>query len=139
MGADPSAIAMAALTAIAGAMHAETRVRVGEGWSEKPIIWTALLGLPSTMKSPIIDKSTKPLSLINHERDNRWRANQAQIPNNKAIPAPKPARCVINDATAEKVEELLSRDPSGSLMGHDELAGWLGGFERYSTGDSRRC
>ena len=143
MGADPSAIAMAALTALAGAMHAETRVRVGEGWWEKPIIWTALLGLPSTMKSPIIDKSTKPLSLINHERDNRWRTEYAkwkQIPNNKTIPSPpKPARSVINDATAEKVAELLSRDPSGSLLVQDELAGWLGGFERYNAGQSQRA
>jgi hypothetical protein len=143
MGADTSAIAMAALTAIAGAMHAEAQVRAGEGWWEKPIIWTALLGLPSTMKSPIIDKSTKPLSRINHERDTRWRTEQAkwaQIPNNKTIPSPpKPARCVINDATAEKVAEVLSRDPSGSLMVHDELAGWLGGFERYNTGQSARA
>jgi Protein of unknown function (DUF3987) len=149
MGADTSAIAMAALTAMAGAMHAEAQVRAGEGWWEKPIIWTALLGLPSTMKSPIIDKSTKPLSRINHERDTRWRTEQAKwaktpnnkkIPNNKTIPSPpKPARCVINDATAEKVAEVLSRDPSGSLMVHDELAGWLGGFERYNTGQSPRA
>ena len=52
MGADPSAIAMAALTAVAGAMHAETCIRAGEGWWERPILWTALVGQPSTMKSP---------------------------------------------------------------------------------------
>ena len=73
MGADPSAIAMAALTAVAGAMHAETVMRVGEGWWERPILWTALVGQPSTMKSPIIDKTRKPLSGVDHERDKRWR------------------------------------------------------------------
>ena len=57
MGADPSAIAMAVLTTVAGAMHAETVIRAGEGWWERPILWTALVGQPSTMKSPIIDKS----------------------------------------------------------------------------------
>jgi len=36
MGADPAAIAMAALTAVAGAMHAETQVRAGDGWWEPP-------------------------------------------------------------------------------------------------------
>src|ERR1019366_10757419 len=61
MGADPSAIAMAALTAVAGAMHAETRLLLGEGWSEKPIFWNVLVGQPSAMKSPVIDKVTKPL------------------------------------------------------------------------------
>jgi Protein of unknown function (DUF3987) len=143
MGADPSAIAMAALTAVAGAMHAETQVRAGDGWWERPILWTSLVGPPSSMKSPVIDRATKPLSRIDHERDKRWRqehADWAKIPNNKVNPSPpKPARCVINDATPEKVAEVLSRDPSGSLMVHDELAGWLGGFERYNTGQSPRA
>jgi hypothetical protein len=77
MGADPSAIAMAALTAVAGAIHAETRMRAGEGWWEKPILWTALVGQPSTKKSPIIEKVKKPLSAIDNERDKRWRQEYA--------------------------------------------------------------
>jgi len=32
---------------------------------------------------------------------------------------------------------MLSRDPSGSLNVHDELAGWFDSFERYSSGSSR--
>jgi hypothetical protein len=56
MGADPSAIAMAVLTTVAGAMHAETRVRAGEGWWERPLLWTVLVGRPSAMKSPIMKK-----------------------------------------------------------------------------------
>jgi hypothetical protein len=77
MGADPSAIAMAALTTVAGAMHAETVMRAGEGWWERPILWTALVGQPSTMKSPIIDKARKPLSGIDNERNKRWRQEYA--------------------------------------------------------------
>jgi hypothetical protein len=57
----------------------------------------------------------------------------------KVPPPGKPARCIINDATPEKVAEVLSRDPSGSLMVHDELAGWLDGFERYNSGQSPRA
>ena len=54
-------------------------------------------------------------------------------------PPPKPGRCIINDATPEKVAEILARDPSGALMVHDELAGWLDGFERYNSGQSARA
>jgi len=54
-------------------------------------------------------------------------------------PPAKPARCIVNDATPEKVAEILSRDPSGSLMVHDELAGWLDSFERYNSGQSPRA
>lgn len=143
MGADPAAIAMAALTAVAAAMHAETQVRVGDSWWEKPIVWTCLLGQPSSMKSPIIDKATKPLSRIDHGRGKVWDQQCAawkKTPNRKEIPIPaRPARCVINDATSEKVAEILSRDPSGSFIVHDELAGWLGSFERYNSGSSARA
>jgi hypothetical protein len=78
MGADPSAIAMAALTTLAGAMHAEARVLVGEGWWERSIIWAALVGQPSTMKSPIIAKATKPLIRIDQDRDKSWRQEYAK-------------------------------------------------------------
>ena len=77
MGADPSAIAMALLTIVAGAIHGETRVQAGEGWWERPIIWTALIGLPSTMKSPIINKAKSPLAAIDQERNKRWKQEYA--------------------------------------------------------------
>src|SRR5262249_4617825 len=47
MGADASGLAMAALAGVAGATHAETRVRAGEGWSERPILWVCLIGISS--------------------------------------------------------------------------------------------
>jgi len=65
-------------------------------------------------------------------------AKQPKVTQKKTPPPPKPVRCIINDATSEKVAEILSRDPSGSLMVHDELAGWLDSFERYNAGQSSR-
>jgi hypothetical protein len=145
MGADPSAIAMAALTALAGATNASSKIRVGDGWFEPPIIWTALIGPPSAMKSPIIDKVIKPLRKIDSDRDAVWRTSKALWDQTKAAgmkpgPCPaRPARCLLQDATAEKIAEVLSRDAAGSLMVQDELAGWLGGFERYTSGAPSRA
>jgi hypothetical protein len=144
MGADPSALAMATLTAVAGAIHAETLVCAGESWWERPILWTFLIGRPSAMKSPIIEKARKPLSRIDYERDKCWRREyekwkQTKGPNNPVPFPPKPPRCIINDVTPEKVAEILSRSPCGSLMVHDELAGWIGSFERYNSGASSRA
>jgi hypothetical protein len=144
MGADPSALAMAVLTVVAGAMHAEARIRVGEGWWERPILWTVLVGPPSAMKSPIIESTTKPLFRIDHARRKVWDGQYAQwVQLNKgqkqnSPPPAKPPRCIIIDTTPEKVAEILSRDTSGSLMVHDELAGFIGSFERYSAGASSR-
>jgi Protein of unknown function (DUF3987)/Primase C terminal 2 (PriCT-2) len=84
MGADPSALAMAALTTVAGAMHAETAVCAGDGWWEKPILWTFLIGRPSAMKSPIIQKMTKVLVDIDRERNERWEQEYAKWEESKA-------------------------------------------------------
>jgi hypothetical protein len=141
MGADPAALAMAALTAVAGAIHADTKIKMGEGWTELPILWTALIGPPSVMKSPIIQKASAPLRKVDHNHDAIWRQQKSawEAAGKQGSPPPKPARLVIQDATPEKVAEILSRDPAGSLMVHDELAGWLGSFERYKAGLSSRA
>lgn len=141
MGADPAALAMAVVTAAAGAIHAETKIKMGEGWTEPPILWTALIGPPSAMKSPIIQKATAPLRKIDHNHDAIWRQQRSvwEAAGKQGAPPPKPARSVIQDATPEKVAEILSRAPAGSLMVHDELAGWLGSFERYNSGAASRA
>ena len=144
MGADVSALAMASLTAVAGAIHAETRVRMGSGWSERPLLWTALVGSPSSMKSPVIEKATAPLRKIDHDGDTRWRQLYGRWKQSKSAgtnpgPSPaKPARQIIQDGTPEKIAELLARSDSGSLMVHDELAGHLASFDRYGSGPAAR-
>jgi hypothetical protein len=98
------------------------------------------------MKSPIIDKATKPLVRIDHQRDqlwrqqnNLWQQRSKTAGTNHGPRPPKPARAIIHDATPEKVAEILSREPRGALMVHDELAGWLNGFERYRAGAPSRA
>ncbi len=147
MGADPSAIAMAALTTVAGAMHAETLIRAGEGWWERPILWTVLVGQPSTMKSPIIDKTKKPLSGDRPRAEKTLKsgvckmavATKGKLEVKNCTAAQAASLRHSTDNRPEKVAEILSRDPSGSLMVQDELAGWLGGFDRYSSGQPARA
>src|SRR4029077_4676700 len=99
-----------ALTAIAGAIHAESKVKMGDGWYERPIIWSALGGAPSSMTSPIIDKPTAPLRKIYNQRHATWQTQYAQWKKQKksgtaGSSPPKPPRKVIQDATPEKVAE----------------------------------
>jgi len=146
MGADASALAMASLTAVAGAIHAETRVRMGSGWSERPLLWTALVGSPSSMKSPVIEKTIAPLRKIDHDGHARWLQLYGQWKQRKSAGSkpgpgpcpPKPARQIIQDGTPEKIAELLARSDSGSLMVHDELAGHIASFDRYGSGPASR-
>ena len=144
MGADPSALAMAAIAGIGAALTSETKVQVGDGWYERPILNVALVGDPSTMKSPVIEKATHELRKIDHGLDSAWRTSKAawqQLKAGNANPAPcppKPPRCIIQDATPEKIAEILSRHPRGSLMVQDELAGFLASFDRYGAGAAAR-
>ena len=53
-----------------------------------------------------------------------------------AIPPPKPVRprIVTNDPTIEAVAEILSGIPRGLLLHRDELAAFIGSFDKYSGG-----
>jgi len=44
--------------------------------------------------------------------------------------APQQARLVINDATVEKVGEILNANPRGLVQFRDELSGWLASLDR---------
>ena len=146
MGADLSALAMALIAGVGAALTSETKVQVGDGWFERPIFWVALVGDPSTMKSPVIDKAVKAHRKIDHNRDAVWRQRKSAWNQSKAAsktnpgpPPAKPARCIIQDATPEKTAEILSRGSAGSLMVQDELAGWMANFDRYGSGASSRA
>ena len=47
-------------------------------------------------------------------------------------------RLEVNDATVEGLTKILERQPRGTLVVRDELAGWLGGMNRYNAGSSDR-
>lgn len=51
-----------------------------------------------------------------------------------AIPPPEPGlpRLRVSDATPEALAAVLASNPRGVLLVRDELAGWLGGFGRYT-------
>lgn len=41
------------------------------------------------------------------------------------LPSPIPRRYMVNDASVEKLGELLNENPNGLLLARDELGGWL--------------
>jgi hypothetical protein len=44
-----------------------------------------------------------------------------------------PIRYVVNDTTAEKLGEILSRSDHGVLAKRDEFSGWIGDMDRYHS------
>lgn len=50
---------------------------------------------------------------------------------------PSPPRLVVNDATVEKLGELLNENPRGLIQSRDELSGWLATMDRQGREGDR--
>src|SRR5215467_12519427 len=75
MGCDPAAIAMSALTVCATVIPDVIQLQVKRHdpkWRESTRIWTGLVGLPSTMKSPPMLEAVEPLRQIDKRQLARY-------------------------------------------------------------------
>lgn len=50
---------------------------------------------------------------------------------------PERPRLIVSDTTTESLGRLLAGHPAGLMFHRDELAGWLGGFDKYGGGGER--
>lgn len=142
MGADAAGLAMSALAVCAGAITDDIAIQVKRhdtGWRESARLWVGLVGMPSTKKTPIMNAAMKPLRRIdaalaqrNEEAMRRYKA----LPKAEqaSAPEPKQPRHVVEDATIESLQQVLTDSPYGLLAIHDELSGWFGSMDKYNPG-----
>jgi hypothetical protein len=139
IGADPWAIAWAAISAASAALDGSIRLRMKkhDSWSVPPGLWVALIGQPSTKKSPIIDAAWEPLHRAQKRDLDRWRQEVAiwkatpKKERDTDEPTPK-RRLVSHDGTMEALQDILGRQDRGIGVLRDELSGWLGSLEKYA-------
>lgn len=167
-GAPVDYVAVSFLAVVASLVGGRRRVKpYGEAdWTEPCILWTGLVGDPSSNKSPALDRTTNVLRAM--EKDHaeecsgkvncwkgdcerakvEWATYQGHVreaakegrstppPPDQAVEplAPQRRRLLVQDSTPEKLAEILSGNPSGTLHLRDELAGWLTSFDRYTPG-----
>jgi hypothetical protein len=142
LGTDPTALAMATLAALSGAIHHRFRAKVQRktDWWVHPNLWVLLVGRVSSKKTPVVDAATRPAEQYQAELQREYKAElrdwKTKNRGKKADeideePPDPPERYVVTDTTIEKLGEVLSRSPRGVLVKRDELAGWIGAMERY--------
>ena len=139
------------------------RIAATNDWIEPAHLWFALVGAPSTGKTPALrpmidvsrklERAAEPAwckALAIYERDaevvqavdKTWREAVRTAANDGIAPPDRPAgadkaerpprpRVVTMDASTEELQHILAECPRGLLHVRDELAGWLGGFDRY--------
>jgi hypothetical protein len=139
MGADPAELAVSALVVCAAAIHDSISVQVKrhtDGWKESARIWIALVGNPSTKKTPIIREATKPLLDIDDDLLRQYLSdlevyNEMDKDHRKGKKPPAQVRLRLEDTTVEAAQEVLKSSPGGVLLLQDELSGWFGAMEKY--------
>ena len=81
MGADMAGVALSALAVCAAAIPDKIKLQVksnNTAWLESARIWVALVGLPSTMKSPVMAATAWPLRQIDTELARQYAKERAQ-------------------------------------------------------------
>lgn len=155
IGCDPSYVALPLLVGLASAIGNTRRIRLKRSWSEPAIVWGAIVGESGTQKSPALELALRPIRrrqqaamkrfaeametykthLMQYEKElAAWkRLKEAGEPPVKPE-EPQADRSWCDDSTIEALAVLLQQNPRGLLLVRDELAGWLGSFDRYSQG-----
>jgi hypothetical protein len=122
------------------------------GWVEVPNLWGAVVGRPGVMKSPALDKVLAPVRQLESAAQTAFAATlakyeidrmvyettkkqlEAQIKKGASISThqlpiapqePQPPRYLLNDATYQKLGQVLFGNPHGVLVFQDELSGLL--------------
>jgi hypothetical protein len=140
IGADPCAIAWSCISACSAAIDGRVRLQMKRHdlWLVPPAIWLALIGLPSTKKSPIIDTAWAPLNKV---QGADMRAHQLRMAEWRSTPKKERGeepemgrRLISHDATMEALQDILSKQDRGIAVLRDELAGWIGSLEKYAPG-----
>jgi hypothetical protein len=155
LGCDPSYIALPLLTACAAAIGNSHRIQLKRDWSEPAILWSAVVGESGTLKTPAFKIALQPLrdqqAEALHAHEAAWKAYEALLmeydrsmsawkrSKSPGSPPEKPeaptaVRYLVSDTTVEALAPILLANPRGLLLARDELAGWIGSFDRYNTG-----
>lgn len=103
-------------------------------------LWCIILGKRGYTKSEPLDDAFKPIRywqfqlLENHQSEmDEYLEYRSQNPKTKNQPPPEPQKILINDTTPEKLVMMLAGNPRGIGMVYDEIAGFVGRFDRYNA------
>ena len=152
IGCDTSFVALPLLATAASAIGTSRRLMVKRGWYVPSILWAVVIGESGTQKSPPLRAVLKPVQARQHEQLARFAAEmmqfktelqaykraikknvtyEGQAPEEPMHPACE--RCIVNDTTLEGLVPVLQQNARGVLLARDELVGWIGSFDKYSS------
>jgi putative DNA primase/helicase len=143
----PAAALLVALAGMVGRRANITPKQHDSGWNVTPNLWGGIVSRPGNLKTPTINEMFRPMRLLEkaaieqnkiraeaYERElDQWEYRKKKAygkGGNGDFDEPKPerppaTRYQVNDATIEKLHQILVDNPQGVLLYRDELAGWF--------------
>lgn len=144
--------AMVAAGSVVGNRIGVQPKQLDTGWIEVPNLWGAVVGRPGVMKTPALAQVLAPLKALEKNALNAFAVARAQYVienmmyeaakkqfeasikkgaavtvNQLPVPPeePQPPRFLVNDATYQKLGQVLSSNSNGLMVFQDELSGLL--------------
>lgn len=149
IGCDEALIALPVLVVLGAAVGTSARIRLKSSWEEPSTLWGAVVSPSGTQKSPALHAALGPVNAIEsrfrreyesalafHEEELAAIRANGKKATSANISAPIQRRVRLSDVTLEGAGLLHMQNPRGLLLARDELAGWIGSFDKYSRGDS---
>jgi 5S rRNA maturation endonuclease (ribonuclease M5) len=155
IGCDPSYIALPLLTVMSAAIGTTRRLELKRGWEASVTLWVAIVGESGTSKTPAFKLAMRAIrkmqykaltwhqekmaeyqtSFARYEKaHSQWKRSKSEDDPPDMPEIPKAVRYVVSDTTVEALAPMLLANPRGVLLSRDELAGWIGSFDRYASG-----
>lgn len=146
---------MVAIAGVAGRRCRITPKALDYEWTENGNLWGGIIASSGSMKTPLLGKIDGMLQILEEAawrtyeiatqqyerematyrtREVQWKQDaRRRSEAGEEIPAfedtppavPRCSRCVVNDPTVAKLQELMAENPQGLLLFRDELSGWL--------------
>jgi len=130
-------VAVAIVAAASGLIGRSASLLVKPGYFESASLYLALVGTPSTGKSPALGAALAPVwsiaSMLNQlgraEMD-AWNETDPKSRGEK----PTLRRIVTTDPTTEALGPILARNPRGLIVAPDEMTKWVMSMDQYKGG-----
>ena len=105
----------ASLITLAASLIGNARKVEAQSWNEPPILWTVLVGNPSSGKSPAMDPFVEMIAEFEAEAAEEYVEDEEEDIGGTIH---------IDDVTAQAAAEVASQNPKGLILTKDELSHW---------------
>lgn len=129
--------AVGCLAAASGAIGRSAIILVKPGYHESACLYAAIVGRPSSGKTPALSAALRPLWAIARDEHQRYRAAMDRweaAPADEKGPKPELVRLTTSDPTTEAIGPILAKNPRGLMVAPDEFTKFVMSMDQYKGG-----